>query len=184
MKGVPPKPRSENHRLVQTGSEVYPSEQEEESTSLRAFSLTRNMNKEISYFDSGCSQHMIGNRNILTNLQPSRQDNVIFRVGTKGKIVGTRALIFLALSRLKDVLLVEGLTLNLISVSQLCDDGFLVRFTKEKFMVFDQNQYQIIEGKRFSENCYLVTSTNIRTRDTWFQQPKHKSNRFQQNISS
>ena len=121
------------------------------------------MNKERWYFDSGCSQHMIGNRNILTNLQPSRQDNVIFGVDTKGKVVGTGALIFLALSKLKDVLLFEGLTLNLISVSQLCDDGLLVRFTKEKFMAFDQNQYQIMEGKRSSENCYLVTSTIIRT---------------------
>ena len=92
---------------------------------------------------------------------------MIFEDDARGKIVGMGALIFRGLSRLKGVLLVEGLTVNLISISQLCDDGLLVRFTKEKYMVFDQNQYQIMEGRRSSSNCYLLTSTNVRTWDTW-----------------
>ena len=125
------------------------------------------MNEERWYFDSGCSQHMTRNRNILTNLQPSRQDNVIFKDNARGKIVGPGALIFPGLSRLKDVVLVEGLIVNLISVSQLYDDGLHVRFTKEKCMIFDQNQYQIMEGRRSSDSCYVLTSTSIRTRESW-----------------
>ena len=107
------------------------------------------------------------NRNILTNLQPSRHDSVIFRDGARAKIVGTSALIFLDLSKLKDVLLVKGLTVNLISVSQLCDGGLHVRFTKEKYKVFNQNQYQIMEGRRSSNNFYVLTSASVRTRKSW-----------------
>ena len=42
----------------------------EESTSLKAFALSRNMSEEMWYFDSGCSQHMTGNRNILLTSNP------------------------------------------------------------------------------------------------------------------
>ena len=90
------------------------------------------MNEERCYFDSGCSQHMTERINILTNLQPSREDNVIFGDGARGKIEGMGILIFHGLSRLKDIFLVEILTINMISVSQLCYDGLHVRFNKER----------------------------------------------------
>ena len=45
------------------------------------------------------------------------------------------SLIILRLSKLKNVLLVEGLTVNLIGVSQLCDEELLVQFTKNKCIV-------------------------------------------------
>ena len=88
---------------------------------------------------------------------------MIFGDGAKGRIIGTGTLAFLGLSSLKEVLLVEGLNVNLISISQLCDDNLFVRFTKDKCMVFDQNQDQIMEGRRSFDNCYPLTNTNVRT---------------------
>ena len=131
--------------------------------SLRAFASKRNMSEERWYFDSGCSQHMNKNKNILTNLQSTRQDNVIFEEGAKGRIIGTSTLIFYGLSKLKEVLLIEGLTINLINIGQLCEENLFVRFTNDKCIVFDQNQCQIMEGRRCSEKCYLLTSNN----ETW-----------------
>ena len=64
------------------------------------------------------------------------------------------------LTKLKNVLLVEGLTVNLISVSQLCDEDLLLQFTKDKCLVYNQNHCRIMEGERTSENCYLLTSTS------------------------
>ena len=49
--------------------------------------------------------------------------------------MGTGSLIIQGLSKLKNVLVVKGLTINLISVSQLCDENLLVQFTKEKGIV-------------------------------------------------
>ena len=51
-------------------------------------------------------------------------------------------------------------------------------------MVFDQNQDQIMEGRRSSNNCYLLTRTSIRTRETWLRQFLHTSNNIPQNTSS
>ena len=79
---------------------------------------------------------MTGKQEHLTNLQSSHQDNVIFRDDNKGRIIGTNTLIFPGLSRLKEVLLVEGLTVNLI-IRQLCDESLFVRFIKDKCIVFD-----------------------------------------------
>ena len=50
------------------------------------------------------------------------------------------------LSRLKDVLLVEGLTVNLVSVSQLCDENLLVQFIRDKCIVHNQNHCLVMEG--------------------------------------
>ena len=60
--------------------------------------------------------------------------------------MGTGSLIIPGLSKLRDVIVVEGVTINLISVSQLCDKDLFVEFTKDKCMVLDRDQCQIMEG--------------------------------------
>jgi len=55
---------------------------------------------------------------------------VTFGDGAKGKNIGIGNLVKHGLPRLDDVLLVKGLIVNLISISQLCDLGLQVKFTK------------------------------------------------------
>ena len=55
------------------------------------------------------------------------------------------SLIIPRLSKLKKVMLFEGLTVSLISVRQLCDEDLFVKFTKDKYIVFDQNQCHIMD---------------------------------------
>ncbi|GAA0180970.1 hypothetical protein LIER_30181 [Lithospermum erythrorhizon] len=83
------------------------------------------------YFDSGCSRHMTGDKSYLSNIETVRNDYVTFGGGEKGRIIGKRSLNVERLPRLDDVLLVEGLTPNLISISQLSDSGMKVVFSKE-----------------------------------------------------
>ena len=90
----------------------------EQTKSLSVFSSTRNMIKEKWYFNSGYSQHMMGNNCFLIDLQPSSQDWVIFGDGgKKGRVIGIGSLIIPGFPKLNNVMLVEGLALNLISVS-------------------------------------------------------------------
>ena len=49
--------------------------------------------REEWYFDSGCSRHMTGFKNLLDVEKFCTNTYVTFRNGTKGKIVGTRNLI-------------------------------------------------------------------------------------------
>ena len=84
---------------------------------------------------------MIGNKSTLTNLQVSIQDSLISGDGARGRIIGTDSLIIPGLSRLKDVLLVEGLTINLISVRQICNENLLVQFIRDKCITKPLSHY-------------------------------------------
>ena len=117
------------------------------------------MIKEKWYFNQGCSQHMTENNCFLTNLQSSNQDWVIYGDSGKGRVLGIGSFIILGLSKLKNVLLVEGLIVNLISMSQLCDEDLLVQFTKDKCIIHNQNHYRIMEGERTSNNYYLMSTS-------------------------
>ena len=109
------------------------------------------MIKEEWHFNSGCSWHMTRNEHILTNLQHSNKDIVIFGDGARGRVIGTGSLVIPRLSKLKNVLLVEGLAMN---------EELLVQFTKDKCIVRNQSHCHIMEGERSSDNCYLITNTS------------------------
>jgi len=73
---------------------------------------------------------MTGVDKYLEDVRPYATSYVTFGDGAKGKIVGIGILVKYCLPKLDDVLLVKGLTANLISISQLCDLGLQVNFTK------------------------------------------------------
>lgn len=73
---------------------------------------------------------MGGERSYIEELKPYSNRSVTFSDGTRGKIKGISKLVSLDLPCLDDVLLVEGLTINLIGVSQLCDQGMDVSYNK------------------------------------------------------
>ena len=75
--------------------------------------------------------------------------------------MGIGSLIIPGLSKLKNVLLVERLTINLINVSKLCDEDVLMQFIKDKCIVRNQNHCCVMEGEMTSGNYYLLTSTSI-----------------------
>ena len=50
----------------------------------------------------------------------------------KGRVLGIGSLIIPRFSKLKNVLFVEGLIVNMIGVIEQCDEDLLVQFTKDK----------------------------------------------------
>ena len=83
-----------------------------------------------------------------------------FRDNAKGSVQGLESLNVHGLLKLRDILLVDGLKANLISISQLCDQDLFVKFTKDKCIVIYQDQHHIMEGNKSSDNCYLLASPN------------------------
>ena len=71
----------------------------------------------------------------------------------------------MSLPRLLDianVLYVEGLKVNLLSISQICDQDFMVLFSKRKCLVMDKFGKKLINSVRTLDNCYgLVPDANI-----------------------
>ncbi|KAG9458354.1 hypothetical protein H6P81_002862 [Aristolochia fimbriata] len=74
-----------------------------------------------------------GSTEFLTNLHKENGGQVTFGDGAKGSVVGKGDLNVQGLPKLTNVLLVEGLKANLISISQLCDQNLYVKFTRDGY---------------------------------------------------
>ena len=77
------------------------------------------------YLDSGCSRHMTGDPATLSSCKVGM---VIFGDDGTGKIIGIETIGKKPFSMLENILLVDGLKANLISISQLCDKNMNVIF--------------------------------------------------------
>ena len=139
------------------------------------------------YLDSGCSRHMTGNKSFLTKLEGTNGQFVTFGGGAKGKIIGKGSLQVDGLPELTEVLLVDGLTVNLISISQLCDDGFSVSFGKDACEV-KRDSCMIMKGVRSSDNCYIWSTISAMTTrveeeaDVWHKRLGHTNYRNLQQL--
>jgi hypothetical protein len=111
--------------------------------------------REDLYFDSGCSRHMTGVENYLKDVKAYTTSFMTFRDGAKGEILGIGKLINNDLPNLENVLQVKGLTVNLISISQLCDQGLKVNFTKSECLVSNEEDEVLMKGTKSKDNCYL-----------------------------
>ncbi|XP_057452470.1 uncharacterized protein LOC130744299 [Lotus japonicus] len=97
-------------------------------------------------------------RNLLDKVKPRTTSYVTFGDGAKGKIKGSGKLVNYGSPGLDDVLLVEGLTANLISISQLCDQDLDVSFNKTACRVTDSNGEVVIRGTRSKDKSYMWIS--------------------------
>ncbi|XP_075479000.1 uncharacterized protein LOC142519868 [Primulina tabacum] len=77
----------------------------------------------IWYFDSGCSRHMTGSKDHLIDYVELSSGHVTYDGGAKGRIAGKGTLNVDGLPNLHNVLHVEGLNSNLISISTRSADN-------------------------------------------------------------
>ena len=75
----------------------------------------------------------------------------------KGTVIVSGLLKVPGMPKLENVFLVNGLKVNLINISQLCDQNLFVQFTKDKCSIIDITNTCVMEGKRSSDNFYLFT---------------------------
>ncbi|KAA0048228.1 gag-pol polyprotein [Cucumis melo var. makuwa] len=125
------------------------------------------------YFDSGCFRHMTGNKSYFTNLNDCVTGHVTFGDGAKREIIAKGNIDKDDLPRLNDVRYVDGLKGNLISISQLCDQGYKVSFDDIGCVVMNKENQICMSGKRQADNCYHWNSNMsdtcqlIRPDQTW-----------------
>ncbi|KAA0037284.1 gag-pol polyprotein [Cucumis melo var. makuwa] len=103
---------------------------------------------------NGCSWHMIRNAAFFSELNECNAGSIVFGDEGKGRIIGKGTINHPGLPYLLDVQLVQGLSANLISISQLCDQGYHVSFSKDRCNVIDSQNKVCLSGTRLSDNCY------------------------------
>ncbi|KEH19644.1 hypothetical protein MTR_8g465660 [Medicago truncatula] len=102
---------------------------------------------DVWYFDSGCSRNITGKKYFFENLKTCDHGTVIFGDGNKGRVQGTGNICSKKSPKLEDMLLVKGLVSNLISISQLCDQGLEVKFDNTECFVTNQEGMVLMREK-------------------------------------
>ena len=92
-------------------------------------------NSCLWYLDSGCSRHMIGDKLLFKSLKEKEDGYVTFGDGSHSQVLGKGTIDILGLPLLIDVLYIKGLKANLLSITQICDEDFLVQFSKKGCLI-------------------------------------------------
>ena len=77
--------------------------------------------------------------------------------GVKRRVLGKGTLKFGTFARLKNVLHVDGLKANLISISQIYELNLHVNFTLDKCLLLKEFGNYVLEGSRSLDSCYTLS---------------------------
>ena len=102
------------------------------------------------------AQDTTGDRSLFKVFKSKKGGNITFGDGSKSQIKGKRIISLPGLSDIANVLYVKGLRVNLLSISQICDQDFMVLFSKGKCLVMDESGKKLISGVRILDNCCVV----------------------------
>jgi hypothetical protein len=106
------------------------------------------------YLDSGCSKHMTGDKTLLKEVQMGKGGRITYGDGSQSKVIGKGIIDILGLGTSQEALYVEGLKVNLLSISQFCDNDLVVQFSKNECNIFDSSGKCLMGGERTTDNCY------------------------------
>ena len=121
-------------------------------------SLQDKQKKRGWYFDNGCSKHMTGERDKFLTLQKERDGSVSFGNDDSSKII-RKGTVWIGNKNEKaeNVLLVEDMKHNLLSLSQMCDQGHNVTFDSQKWEIRKEGSGKLIAtAARTSSNIYVL----------------------------
>ena len=135
------------------------------------------------YLDSGCSKHMTRNKALFKTLFEGKIVIVTFGDGSKSVIRGIGTVDIPGLPVFEDVWYVDGLKANLLSISQICDNGLNVLFTKYECEILGGGGDCMCISVRTADNCYGIISSisnkcfsaKINQVDLWHQRLGHAS---------
>jgi hypothetical protein len=111
------------------------------------------------YVDNGCSKHMTGDRDMFVTLRNERDGPVSFRNDDSTKIIG-KCTVRIGNKNIKkkNILLVEYMKHNILSVSQMCDQCHKVTFDSQKCKIRKEGSEKlIVTTARTLRNIYVLS---------------------------
>jgi hypothetical protein len=108
--------------------------------------------------DSGCTNHMTGERSMFQSYSPKldSNENIVFGDNSKGDVLGLDKVAITLEHSITNVLHVDSLSYNLLSISQLCEMSYNCLFTDNGVEVFRREDSSIVFTGRLKNKLYLV----------------------------
>ena len=119
--------------------------------------------------DSGCTNHMTGERGMFSSYSPmmDSNENIVFGDNSKGDVIGLGKVAITLEHSITNVLHVDSISYNLLSVSQFCEIGYNCLFTDKGVKVFRREDSSIVFTGHLKNKLYLVdfnkSKANIET---------------------
>jgi len=110
------------------------------------------------YIESGCSNHMTRDQRKFLKLKKKGKGKVTFGDNMSAKILG-KGIVSLGNNKTKekDVLLVENLKPNILSVIQTCDQGHILTFDSKKCEIRKKDTGNLVAiAPRTSSKVYIL----------------------------
>ena len=105
------------------------------------------------YLDSACSRHMTGDKRSFLSLKNIKGGNVAFGNGKSGEIQGIGKVGTMNTHAIENVYYVNGLQHNLLSVSQICDKGNNVLFTRKRMQSNKLSDWKSCSTRKETQEC-------------------------------
>jgi len=112
------------------------------------------------YLDSECSRNMMGKRSIFQDLQMKKGGKVISGGNQHGRVIGGGMVSLKPTMSINNVLFVDGLKHNLLSISQLCDSGNSVVFNRDQCIVNNSNGTRLFVAN-ICGNLYKIDMSEL-----------------------
>ncbi|KAJ9536535.1 hypothetical protein OSB04_un000287 [Centaurea solstitialis] len=142
------------------------------------------------YLDSGCSKHMTGRKEILSNYKEEYGGSVKFGNNELAPVVGQGDVVCKDIT-IKNVAHVVGLNHNLFSIGKFCDKDLEVYFKKRRCVVRTEEGKELLVGSRrtnlytirlqhklqCSSSC-LITRSSLRQAVLWHKRLSHLNFRY------
>ena len=91
----------------------------------------------------------------FSNLVLKAKGYVTYGDNLKGKILGIGKVGAPPFTSIEDILYVEKLKYNLLSISQLCDKGFKIKFTKDECLIEDEVHHEVKLIGKIINNMFI-----------------------------
>ena len=115
--------------------------------------------------DSGCSRHMSGEEQLFYNVTKQDLGSVTFGDNSKARAVGIGSVDFAGTTQVEQVLLIDGLKHNLLSISQLCDEGNIVTFEHDKCIIRSPESKATRFVAQRRKNMYVLQLKELEDQD-------------------
>ena len=116
--------------------------------------------------DSGCTNHMTGEEDMFHSLQLTQEaQEIVFGDSGKSKVIGIGKIPISDQQSLSNVLLVDSLSYNLLSVSQLCGMGYNCLFSDVDVKILRREDSSVAFTGRLKGKIYLVDFTQQLSRE-------------------
>jgi hypothetical protein len=153
-----PQQNNNNHRH-ETQKRTWIRKKNQYNNEECTLSLQAKQKKRGWYVESGCSKHMTGDRDKFLTLIKERDRSVSLGNDDSTKIIGKGTVrIGNKNTKEKNVLLVEDMKHNILSVSQMCDQVHKVTFNSKKCKIGKEGLGKlIVASARTSSNIYVLS---------------------------